>query len=225
MTRPDCDNILVISGSKYNLEKFYNDNKNNNSSEFKHLKIPTEYCDNLIVRYLYFLKFENNYDYNKARLINRKILNEDFSKFFNDYLVEYKYVYVFRTKCYPPDNWLNKISRKYKDLNFKLEYSADFYFDSYGFYKFEKGLNSDGRAISHSELVEKYKSSKNMMSNLPTRFKDYLKKNDVRYKCVYQFSDELLQFYFELKYEIEKILKHEVQFYELEYLTRLLKLD
>ena len=72
MTRPDCENILVISGSKYNLEKFYNDNKNNDSSEFKHLKIPTQYSKNLIVHYLYFFKFQNNYDYLKSRLLLRK---------------------------------------------------------------------------------------------------------------------------------------------------------
>ena len=192
------------------------------SFEFKHLKIPTKYCENLIVGYLYFFKLKNNYDYTKSRMLNRKILNEDFGKILNDYLVEYKYVYVFRTKCDPSNDWLNKIVKKYKDLNFKLEYSTDFYYDSYGFYKFKNGLKSDSAFFSHMFLNDKYKSHKNIILYLPSKFKEYIKENDVRYKCVYQFSDELLPFYFELKYEIENLLKNEVQFYELEYLIRLL---
>ena len=223
MTRPDCENILVISGSKYNLEKFYNDNKNNDSSEFKHLKIPTEYSKNLIVHYLYFFKFQNNYDYLKSRLLlsKKKILNEDFHKIFNDYLVEYKYVYVFRTKCDPPNNWLQRIGKYYKNLKFKLEYSTDFYHNSYGFDKFENGLLT-GANFSYICLTRKFESHKNIILDLPSKFKEYIKENDVRYKCAYQFSNELLPFYFELKYEIEKLLKNEVQFYELEYLVRLL---
>ena len=117
---------------------------------------------------------------------------------------------------------MNKIVKKYKDLNFKLEYSTDFYYDSYGFYKFKNGLKSDSAVFSHMFLNDKYKSHKNIILDLPSIFKEYIKENDVMYKCVYQFSDELLPFYFELKYEIENLLKNEVQFYELEYLIRLL---
>ena len=143
-------NNLILEGSKYDLEKFYNDNKSDilDDGEFvelsfnKAVKRPKEEennwyewnCRNWGTKWdARYISVSKEKKYNDKEIINtllvfKRKLSEEVQPIIpiiKELFSYSKYNYSFDTAWGPPIPWLEFVSKKYKNIKFDLEFNVE----------------------------------------------------------------------------------------------------
>ena len=145
-----CYNKLKIKGTKNELLKFYNENKNNNSiyenkkqelDFYKSVPIPKDQEENWYkwnnqnlgtkwnvsdAQYEFCEVIDKNSAFNTIKTIYLKTAEKNHAlqvgTIIKKMFTSYKIIYVFETAWSPPVPWIAKTSERYPNLKFTLEF-------------------------------------------------------------------------------------------------------
>jgi hypothetical protein len=233
-------NLLKLTGPNESLDKFYNENKNFTSDNEEHLDfyksvpIPENQTDNWYdwncnnlgtkwnVRRSIFDK-EKKFYYNdiiNTNLVLKNKLNINTSPFRNiikEFFTYHVFTYRFDTAWSPPCSWLEKITKKYTDILFSLEFEMEGYDDS-GIFEYKNGklIHNEFWSTSQRYYEENKEKINNIIKEVILNNPDFKYKNtdaddtEIYVKINDKLNDEDLMFvsYEIIESVIDEILKN-----------------
>lgn len=197
-----CCNNLQIKGNKKELIKFYNENKNNDSSYenkvqeldfYKSIPIPKDQEENWYkwnnqnlgtkwnvsdASYEFCEIIDKDTGFNTIKTIYLKTSEKNHTlqlgNIIKKFVTSYKINYLFETAWSPPIPWIAKTSERYPNLKFKLEYE-EMGCDFCGVFCVENGKCIDN--ICESFQDKDYRNNKKKINAIIKKFFQKIKED------------------------------------------------